>query len=295
MRHAMLMCVHTNFNILQMFIDLFDDERYDFYILVDKKIKVDETKIIERYPKKAGIYFCPRIEISWAGYSQIEANLLMYEESVKKNYDYYHFIQGSDFPVKTCDYVDEFFEKNAGKQFINICQKDFSKIKCGYYHFFTNNRWYRKNLVVKAMNKASLYIQKLLRVKRNNDIELYCGSALTSLTHECVTYLLSKKDEIEKRFKYALAADEVFLQTMIANSRFREQIYKFENSSNANVRLIDWEKRNGNSPYTFRLSDWDRLVNAETDICFARKFDEKVDFEIVCKLYKFLSEDTDKK
>lgn len=285
----MLMCAHKNFKIMQMFIDLFDDERYDFYILIDKKVDVDETKILERYPENAGIYFCPRVEISWAGYSQIEANLLLYEKSSKKEYDYYHYIQGSDFPLKTCEDVDRFFEKNSGKQFINIYQNDFSKTKCGYYHFFVDNKYYRNNYLVKAVNKLCLYVQKVLKVQRNSDIELYCGSAMTSLTHDCVKYILAKKDEIKRRFDYTLAADEVFLQTMIAKSSYKDQIYKFENSSSANVRLIDWGRREGNSPYTFGVEDYEQLINVDEDICFARKFDESVDLEIVLRLYERLS------
>lgn len=289
MRHAMLMCVHTNFNMLQMFIDLYDDERYDFYILIDKKIPVDEKTILKRYPVKSKVYFCPRMEISWAGYSQIEANLLMFEEAAKRKYDYYHYFQGSDFPIKTCDEVDTFFENHAGKQFVEIYPKDFAKIKCGYYHFFVNNRWYRKNLFVKALNKVFLFAQKVLHVKRNSDIQLYHGSALTSLTHECVVYLLSKRDEIKKRFNYTLAADEVFLQTMIEKSPFKDDIYKFEKSSNANVRLIDWDRRVGNSPHTFVMADYEKLISADEDICFARKFSEDVDFEVVEKLYDYLN------
>ena len=289
MRHAILMCAYKNFKIMQKFIDLYDDERYDFYILIDKKIDVDETKILERYPKNAGVYFCPRVEVSWAGYSQIEANLLMYEESAKKGYDYYHYTQGSDFPLKTCEEVDRFFEKNAGKQFINIYQSDFSKTKCGYYHLFVNNKHYKNNYLVKALNKLCLYAQKAMKIKRNTDIEFYCGSSTGSLSHDCVKYILSKKDEIKKRFDYTLAADEVFLQTMIANSTYRDQIYKFENSSSANVRLIDWGRRNGNSPYTFKMEDYEQLINVDEDICFARKFDEDIDFEIVQKLYERLS------
>lgn len=289
MRHAILVCAHTNFKILQMFIDLFDDEKYDFYILVDKKVPVDEKTVLERYPKKSSVYFCPRIDVCWAGYSLIEANLLLYEESSKRNYDYYHFFHGSDFPLKTCNEVDGFFTKNLGKQFVNIHQTAFTKTKCGYYHFFVDNRYYRNNYFVKAMNKICLYAQKLIKVKRNCDIELYCGSAMTSLTHDCVMYVLSKRDEIKKRFNYALAADEVFLQTMIANSPFRDQIYKFDNSYHANVRLIDWGRRAGNSPYTFKMNDFEQLISVDEDICFARKFDEKIDFEVVLKLYEHLS------
>lgn len=288
MRHAMLVCAHTNFNMLQMFIDLYDDERYDFYILIDKKVPVDEKRILKRYPKRSKVYFCPRINVSWAGYSQIEANLLLYEESVKREYDYYHFFQGSDFPIKTVDETDTFFEKHRGKQFIEIYPKEFARTKCGYYHFFTNNRYYRTNVFVKAANKICLYIQKVVGVKRNSDIELYHGSALTSLTHECVMYLLSKKDEIKDRFNYTLAADEVFIQTMIAKSEFRKDIYKFERSSNAGARMIDWNRREGNSPHTFCMDDYEQLISAEEDLCFARKFSENVDFAVVEKLYDYL-------
>lgn len=45
-----------------------------------------------------------------------------------------------------------------------------------------------------------------------------------------------------------------------------------------NMRLIDW---NRGEPYTFRISDISELINS--DILFARKFDEKIDFEIVKK------------
>ena len=141
MRHAMIMTVHTNFNILQKFVELFDDTRYDFYILVDKKTKTPNEEIIKQMPKHSKLVILPRMNIYWAGYSQIDAYLRLIETSSEKNYDYYHFLQGSDFPLKTKEYVNDFFEKNQGYEFINIAQKDFARFKCGIYHFFTNNRF----------------------------------------------------------------------------------------------------------------------------------------------------------
>ena len=87
----MLMCIHKNFNILQLFLDLFDDERFDFYILLDKKFPIDESCILKRYPQKFKLYFCPRMNISWAGHSQIKAVLELFKISTKNSYDYYHF------------------------------------------------------------------------------------------------------------------------------------------------------------------------------------------------------------
>lgn len=245
MRHAMLMCVHKNFNILQLFLDLFEDERFDFYILLDKKSPIDESCILKRYPQKSKLYFCPRMNISWAGHSQIKAVLELFKISTKNSYD--------------------------------------------YYHFFTNNKYYRHNVLCKAADKILLILQKLLRIHRNQDIPLYAGSALTSLSHACVMYVLSKEAEIKHRFYYSLASDEFFLQTIIENSPFKDHIYKFDQSSLANARLIDWENRDDNSPYTFTSSDYKKLIHADKDLCFARKFDENIDFEIVQKLFDFLS------
>ena len=117
MRHAMIMTVHTNFNILQKFVELFDDTRYDFYILVDKKTNTPNEEIIKQMPKHSKLVFLPRMNIYWAGYSQIDAYLRLIETSSEKNYDYYHFLQGSDFPLKTKEYVNDFFEKDKIRYF----------------------------------------------------------------------------------------------------------------------------------------------------------------------------------
>ena len=75
----------------------------------------------------------------------------------------------------------------------------------------------------------------------NLDIELYQGSALFSITGEFAKYLLSKKDEIYHRFRYSLAADECFIQTIAMKSPFKDKICGIDkttsfNGSGAEVR-----------------------------------------------------------
>lgn len=288
MKHAMIMTVNNNIGILRMFIDLFDDERYDFYILIDKKSDIDEKKVLDEYPKKSKVFFVPRVNIYWGGYSQINAYLHLLDISSKEHYDYYHFFQGSDFPLKTKDDVNCFFEKNKGKEFIDINRDDFAYFKCGYYHLFVEYKSYRKNLILKALNHFCVKFQKVFRIKRNKDLVLYHGSALSSLTHECARYILDNQKNIKKRFKFSLGADEVFLQTIIAESQFKENIYRFENSSEANSRMIDWKRRDGNSPYTFIMEDYDTLINSDEGICFVRKVTEEKSIDLVKKIYKHL-------
>ncbi len=49
------------------------------------------------------------------------------------------------------------------------------------------------------------------------------------------------------------------------------------------MRKIDWER---GRPYIFRKSDFDELIS--TNCMFARKFDEKIDNEIIEVLYKYI-------
>ncbi|MBQ7217133.1 MAG: hypothetical protein IJS39_14240 [Synergistaceae bacterium] len=50
------------------------------------------------------------------------------------------------------------------------------------------------------------------------------------------------------------------------------------------MRLIDWKR---GKPYVFRISDLEAIKNSEA--MFARKFDDKVDAEIVRKIQELYS------
>ena len=49
------------------------------------------------------------------------------------------------------------------------------------------------------------------------------------------------------------------------------------------MRYIDWTRGN---PYIFRSADFEQLMSS--DRMFARKFDEKVDFDIVERIFEAL-------
>ena len=72
------------------------------------------------------------------------------------------------------------------------------------------------------MNHGIAKGQKLLRIRRANEV-LYHGSALFSITHDFALYVLKQEPYIQKRYRKALAADEVFLQNLLMNSGFKER------------------------------------------------------------------------
>lgn len=46
MRHAYLIVVHQNFKILNNLIELLDDNNNDFFVLIDKKVKMPFEKLV---------------------------------------------------------------------------------------------------------------------------------------------------------------------------------------------------------------------------------------------------------
>lgn len=98
--------------------------------------------------------------------------------------------------------------------------------------------------------------------------------------------MIDNEKEIEKRYKYTFCSDEIFLQSLIMNSKFRDNIYKFlnEKKTEAAMRYIDWER---GTPYTFREEDYNLLINSE--MLFARKFSEKIDKKIIEKIYFYIN------
>ncbi len=108
--------------------------------------------------------------------------------------------------------------------------------------------------------------------------KLYAGSATWSIPAEFAQYVMTFKEDILKEYRYSLAADEVFMHTILMCSKYRERL-----NAAGGVRLIDWKNREGNSPKTFTMADKEEIEQAicNPKIIFARKFSANKDFSIV--------------
>ena len=85
-------------------------------------------------------------------------------------------------------------------------------------------------------------------------------------------------------YRRSLAADEVFMQTLLMNSDYRDRC-----STHGHVRLIDWKNREGNSPKTFTMRNSEELRRAvcNPDKLFIRKIQESRDPDVaayICRL-----------
>ena len=154
---------------------------------------------------------------------------------------------------------------------------------------FVNNRFYRHNKILKVLSHGIAKTEQKMNIKRNN-LNIYSGSALFSITDDLCNFFLSNSEKILLISRYSLAADEVVFHTLLMDSAFANRLYNFE-LRDGNLYYIDWNRHEGSSPCTFSKNDLEILLSLPAQYLFARKFREGYSDDLVIKLYNHLKED----
>ena len=286
-RHAYLIMIHNNLPQFEILLQCLDYEKNDIYVHVDKKLKEFTPEKYKKIIKKGNLFILPkRINIKWGGFTQIECELELLKEATKRNHSYYHLISGADMPLKNQNDIYNFFENHYGMQFIHFDEKELRneyRNRINKYYLFTGKK---KSIIKKIINKLFL----LLQFKKNridNNIVLGKGANWFTITDKLANYVLSYEKEIRKMYKYTLTADEMFLQTLVLNSEFKEKLYnqKFNDDYSSILYCIDWKRGN---PYVYKEEDFNELMNSK--MLFARKFDINIDKNIILKIKNYILE-----
>lgn len=293
-KHAFLIMAHNQFDLLEMLIKLLDDAENDFYIHIDAKVKNFDFQYFSALPTKSNLVFTERNKVSWGGYSQIDTELLLLKAATPGQYDYYHLLSGVDLPLKSNEYIHQFFEDHQGKEFLHFCTMEYTSkastlSRIQQYHFLQEKVGRKEKGPLKFMERASLKLQRILKVNRLKSLDStpYCGANWFSITHDFATFVLQKEDYIRKHFKLSFCADEMFLHTLILDSPFAENLYLKETEDNYEscLRYIDWKR---GTPYIFKTEDFDDLMSSP--YLFARKFDLSVDSNICSLIFNKLKQ-----
>lgn len=292
MRHALLVMGHGNLNIMKKYMEILDDERFDFYIHIDKKSK-DDGRWLADVCKKLKVFFTERIPVYWGHHSQTQTEMILLKTAFNASvpYDYYHLISSVDMPLMTPNEIDDFFEKNKGKEFVRIFgngeQHGEANWRMHYRYPFITKYKRSKYEPISKIKKA--LISRVLRFKRypGTDIvrdkgwQVYSGDAWWSFTNGFVKVLVDFEDEMLKYWTDCYVSDECFAATVIKHTP-----EYLSNWSNFYTREVDWVR---GFPYTWgnESCDFDMLMNSTA--IFARKFDPNK-MEIVNELYDKLIE-----
>ena len=273
MKHAYLIIAHNEFKVLECLIRALDDVRNDIYIHFDRKLK----KFPVFRTQHAGLTIVmERVDVHWGDLSVVEAEYALFEAAYEEGeggYDYYHLLSGVDMPLKSQDYIHDFFDHRQGKEFIGYHQWNIdaylSRTMQRYHlfpkHFRAEKGW--KDLGRKFLRAAYLRLQIVLGIKRNRNIAFKKGTQWISITSDLVAYLLERKKQVLEIWHHTYCCDEVFVQTICRDSPFWDRIYDPYDEGRGCMRMINWKD---NQLKVWEEKDFDALM--QSDALFARKF-----------------------
>ncbi len=242
-KHAYLIMAHNDFKILTEILKALDHERNDVFLHIDSKTQSVSEELLFGAMHRGKLYLIPRMSVSWGGYSQIECELRLMEFALQTgHYDYYHMSTGAAYPLKTPEQILDFFDSHSGYQFI------------GYdHHADYSGRVQRYNLF-NEVGKAKTKLDQTKAVIRNKfrglqkklgyvykparGIEFKKGFVYWSLTEDAVRYAVAKREWIQRVFKHSFCGDELFMQTIIYHSPYRDMIYNYDSEFESCMRYV---------------------------------------------------------
>lgn len=284
-KHAFLIIAHKNPKQVQRLINLLDSKYCDIYIHIDTKCKFNFNELKTNESK---LFLFSEIDVKWGTYSIVECELLLLKKSISNKYSYYHLLSGEDFICKSIHEIYNFFEESK-KEFIlftnkKIISKDMDRVL--YNHLMLgklrSNKFKYINKLYFELDNIFVFILKLFRIKKKTYFAEYQkGSQWFSITSEFANYVINNSDLIEKAFNNTLIPDELFIQTLLINSKYKNNIYDYTNFNKSiqNSRLIDWNRGN---PYTYRINDYEEIKSS--GCCFLRKVSIEIDEELIKRL-----------
>lgn len=280
MKFAYLIMAHHKFSVLMLLLKDLDDERNDIFVHIDKKAGRINQEELRKTVKNANLIFIPRMAVFWGHYSQIKCIVKLMQTAVAYGYhDYYHFLVGVEFPLKSQRYIYNFFSENAGYEFIGYDRaSDFSdRIK--YWNIWGKYARAKKKyqIILYGWNKKLLRMQKKIGVNRIKGRENYYkkGYANWSITHELAKYILDEFKQVRNQYRFTWCADEIFIHTVVYHSKYYKKVFDLMDEYHSAMRLTTWEDPHNQ----LHMSDYEWLI--KTDRLFGRKFDDDEAEELI--------------
>lgn len=183
-----------------------------------------------------------RLDVRWGDFNQIEVEQLLFEEAFRDGpYEYYHLLSGVDLPIKPIGEIIDFFEANKSKEFVGF-NTNIQKRRILRYYSFTRHlkeRGFVRKAFWKFARTVSDSCINLFYHKDLKGITLAKGCNWVSITNDFCGYLLQQKELTLRLFAHTMAPDEFFVQTILWNSPYKDNIYNLEDEYEGCMREID--------------------------------------------------------
>ena len=291
--HAYLIMAHSNENQLAQLIETLDYPENDIYIHLDVKMGDANIHLLNQAARYSKLKFVERKNVVWGHYSQIDCEFGLFRAALQGgDYEYVHLLSGMDLPLCSQKQIHDYFHRFKGKEFVHIESAELSSSdqeKYMYRFFLQKYIGNKQDGLLYYLQRISIHVQRILRIRKKLSLnwKMYKGANWVSITGAFMAFLVSNEKRVKKEFRFSKCCDELFLQTVLMNSPYAQNLSctVFQDDYRSCQRYIDWNRGN---PYVFRENDFEELISS--GYLFARKFDSKVDSEIINKIVAYVKE-----
>ena len=277
--HAFLLPVHKQPNLVARIINVLQADNHYFFVHVDKKV-TNYNDFVEACKDMKNVMFVRRIPVYWATISQVNATLMMLEEVERHpvHFHYVHQISGNDYPLRSNEQFDSFFENTEDSFMCYNYEKDMDYWKpiydrhVNWYYPNGDDNWWEK-AVIKFGNS------RFRRFFTRKPIPELAGSwDWWSWSEAVVTYIMHDLRNVNrkgggmlKRFNHTCAPGEHFFATLLYKHLDELHIHK-----HFPLRYVSWKPyrkiEQKHRPYDLTEQDYERVINSAAFFC--RKVDE---------------------
>lgn len=285
MKIAYLIIAHNNPRHLEHLISTLSSDATDFFVHIDKKSDMALFSNI----KDARVHFIEdRVPVFWADFSQIDATLALVRAAIahENHFDRLVLLSGGDYPIRSVNYIQQFFTKFPEKEFINVVAMPADAVGKPISRLTTYRPRSTNAFVIRAYRKV-LKMAGSTPQKRDykavfGTLSPYAGSQWWALSRAACEHILTftvTEPAVVNFFKNTDCPDESFFQTILGNSRFKGRIVR-------SLTYADWSD-GGSSPNDISESSLAMFrddpsfkadnVYGSGEILFARKFNDQSD------------------
>ena len=300
MRIAYIILAYKYPEQLVRLISKLNTDDVSFFLHIDKKTdKKIYEQVLTQLKDFPNVSFIKRYNSAWGSFDIVRASLEGIKSVVETGteFDYVIHLSGQDYLIKSNEQIKKFFQENNGKEFIEYLPLPCSKwgwkngglTRVEYWHIRWKGEYFCIPQKREFKSPINSFLYSLLisllpkRRKFPEGFALYGGSQFWCLTGECIKWIndfVKQNPKFVNRFNYTYCTDELFYQTLIVNSPFKEKII------NACLTYVEWPNINAWHPKILEKNDFEKI--SESEKLFARKFDLTRDSDILDMIDKMI-------
>ena len=291
MEKAYIILAHKQPEQLYRLIEKLDDNQSSFFIHIDKKKLAADFDNLTDFGNK--VQFIKREASNWGEIGIVMAILNAFKciKEFDKKIEHIILLSGQDYPIKSNDYINNFFSTSPYSVFIEYWSMPNFKIwkdRGGMFRiskYFFGLKPYKKYLA-KTINFIAILLPFLKR-KLPYNLKPYCGWMWWSIDFYALNYILQFLNDHPKYLKYhnyTFVPDEFFFQTILLNAKDERLSASITNN---NMRYIQWKDGSAH-PETLTANDLQDIMRSNA--LFARKVDPDKNKDIIDLIDDYLFE-----